>query len=60
MDKMKLSPGTSIAAVGILAAALSATMAFLFGRSKVREQFDEDQGWGDDEGDYYEDWEYQE
>ena len=60
MDKMKLSPGTSIAAVGSLAAALSATMAFLFGRSKVREQFDDDQGWGDDEGDYYDDWEHQE
>jgi hypothetical protein len=35
-------------------------MAFLFGRSKIREQFDDDQGWGHEEGDYYDDWEYQE
>ena len=35
---------------------LSATMAFLFGRSKLREQYDEDQGWEEEEDDYYEDW----
>jgi len=60
MDKMKLNPGTSMLAVGSIAAMLSGTMAFLFGRSKMEEEFDDDQGWGDDEesGDeYYDDWE---
>ncbi len=59
MDKMKLNPEISIMAVGGLAAMLSATMAFLFGRSRLKDQFDEDDGWGDEEedDDYYDDWE---
>jgi len=62
MDKMKLNPEVSIIAIGSLAAMLSATMAFLFGRSRLKEQYDEDQGWVEeveDEDDYYADWEYQ-
>ena len=59
MDKMKLNPEISIVAIGSLAAMLSATMAFLFGRSKIRDQFDDDQGWEEDEDDY-DDWEFQE
>jgi len=59
MDKMKLNPGISIIAIGSVSAMLSASMAFLFGRSRLREQFDDDQGWGDEEDDYYEEWEYQ-
>ena len=59
MDKMKLNPVLSIAAIGIIAAVMSGTMAFLFGRGKKEEDFDEDEGWGDDtEGsDYYDEWE---
>jgi hypothetical protein len=62
MDKMKLNPGLSIMAVGSLAAMLSGTLAFFFGRSRLKEQFDDGQGWdeGDeDEGGYYDEWEYQ-
>ncbi len=59
MDKMKLNPEISIVAIGSLAAMLSATMAFLFGRSKIRDQFDDDQGWEEEEDDY-DDWEFQE
>ena len=62
MDKMKLNPEVSLIAIGSLAAMLSATMAFLFGRSRLREQYDEDQDWGEEdegEGDYYADWEFQ-
>ena len=60
MDKMKLNPEVSIIAIGIVASMLSATMAFLFGRSRLKEDFDEDQGWDEEEDDYYGDWEYQE
>jgi hypothetical protein len=62
MDKMKLNPEVSIIAIGSVAAMLSATMAFLFGRSRLKEQYDEDQSWveeDEDEDDYYADWEYQ-
>ena len=62
MDKMKLNPEVSIIVIGSVAAMLSATMAFLFGRSKLKEQYDEDQDWveeAEDEDDYYADWEYQ-
>ena len=59
MDKMKLNPEISIIAIGSLAAMLSATMAFLFGRSRLSEQFDDDQGWDEDGDDQYDDWEYQ-
>jgi len=62
MDKMKLNPEVSIIVIGSVAAMLSATMAFLFGRSRLKEQYDEDQSWveeDEDEDDYYADWEYQ-
>ena len=59
MDKMKLNPEISIIAIGSLAAMLSATMAFLFGRSRLSEQFDDDKGWDEDGDDQYDDWEYQ-
>jgi hypothetical protein len=62
MDKMKLNPEVSIIAIGSMAAMLSATMAFLFGRSRLKGQYDEDQSWveeDEDEDDYYADWEYQ-
>ena len=62
MDKMKLNPGVSIMAIGSLAAMLSGTLAFFFGRSRLKDQFDEDQGWDEepeeDDG-YYDEWEYQ-
>ena len=59
MDNMKLNPEISIIAIGSLAAMLSATMAFLFGRNRLREQFDDDQGWEEDGDDQFDDWEYQ-
>ncbi|MBN87720.1 MAG: hypothetical protein CMA75_04445, partial [Euryarchaeota archaeon] len=60
MDKMKLNPGVSIMAIGSVAAMLSGTLAFLFGRSRLKEQFDEDRGWDEEpeeEGGYYDEWE---
>jgi hypothetical protein len=62
MDKMKLNPGVSIMAIGSVAAMLSGTLAFLFGRSRLKEQFDEDRGWDEEpeeEDGYYDEWEYQ-
>ena len=59
---MKLNPGVSIMAIGSLAAMLSGTLAFLFGRSRLKEQFDEDRGWDEEpkeEDGYYDEWEYQ-
>ena len=62
MDRMKLNPGVSVMAIGSLAAMLSGTLAFLFGRSRLKEQIRDDQGWDegdeDDDGDF-EEWEYQ-
>ena len=62
MDKMKLNPEISILVIGSIAGMLSGTMAFLFGRSRLREDFDDDRGWDyeDDEADdYYAEREYQ-
>ncbi len=62
MDNMRLNPGVSVIAVGSVAAMLSGTLAFFFGRSRLKVQFDDDQGWdeGPEEGDgYYDEWEYQ-
>ena len=62
MDRMKLNPGVSVMAIGSVAAMLSGTLAFLFGRSSLKEQIDDDQGWdeGPEEDDgYYDEWEYQ-
>ena len=62
MDKMKLNPGVSIMAIGSVAAMLSGTLAFLFGRSKLKEKLDKDLGWdeeAEEEGGNYDEWEYQ-
>ena len=62
MDKMKLNPGVSIMAIGSLAAMLSGTLAFFFGSSRLKDQFDEDQGWDEEpeeDAGYYDEWEYQ-
>ena len=62
MDKMKLNPGVSIMAIGSVAAMLSGTLAFFFGRSKLKEKFEEDQAWdeeAEEDGGYYDGWENQ-
>ena len=62
MDKMKLNPGVSIMAIGSVAAILSGTLAFLFGRSKLKEKFEEDPAWdeeAEEDGGYYDEWENQ-
>ena len=62
MDKMKLNPVASIMAIGSLAAILSGTLAFFFGRSRLKEQLDNDPAWdegAEDDEEYYDEWEYQ-
>ena len=62
MDRMKLNPVASTMAIGSVAAMLSGTLAFLIGRSRLKEQIGDDQGWkygAEDDDGYYEEWEYQ-
>ena len=58
---MRLNPTVSIISIGSVAAMLSGTLAFLYGRGRLNEQFEDDQSWNDglEDGDGSQDeWEH--
>ena len=57
MDHMRLNPEITIIGIGLLAALLSGTVAFVFVRRGSMEEFDEDEGWDDgNEDEFYDEW----